>query len=195
MHAIVVRPSCRATRGRRRPGGPVVRTIAPLLAVALPALAVLPSLGCAGDLRRRTVEASTRDWFATLRAAQVLPVYPLTEDLEPGDVFLVTVPIQRQQELYARDGYLPLDLLGPRLDVPSPGYDAFYDDRFWAGRVEGGPPPRPATADDPVRAPRVVFPRLAGEGASDAGLSIGLPPAAGPGAGRPGAPPTASCPC
>jgi hypothetical protein len=31
----------------------------------------------------------------TIRASQVVPVYPLTEDLQPGEVFLVQLPVGR----------------------------------------------------------------------------------------------------
>jgi len=37
-----------------------------------------------------------KDWSLSIRASQVIPVYPLTEDLQPGDVFLVQTPIEDQ---------------------------------------------------------------------------------------------------
>ena len=35
-----------------------------------------------------------KDWSLVVRASQIIPVYPLTEDLLPGDVFLVQSPIE-----------------------------------------------------------------------------------------------------
>jgi hypothetical protein len=36
------------------------------------------------------------DWSMVIRASQIMAVYPLTEDLVPGDVFLVQTPIEVQ---------------------------------------------------------------------------------------------------
>jgi len=165
----------RANSGRRRVAGRSGTTSRAAAASGLLLTLVAVAGGCAGDLRQSAVEATTRDWFATLRAAQVLPVYPLTEDLEPGDVFLVTLPIQRQHEVYERDGYVPLDMMGPRLDVPAPGYADFYGDRYWRGRFGAGPFERPTDRGEPVPAPRVVFPRLEVRVESAGGLAVGLP--------------------
>ena len=45
----------------------------------------------------RTTESQlarvAKDWCLTIRSSQVLPVYPLTEDLQPGDVFAVQTPL------------------------------------------------------------------------------------------------------
>ena len=41
----------------------------------------------------------------TIRGSQVIPVYPLTEDLQPGDIFLVQVPIDQQQKLYEEERF------------------------------------------------------------------------------------------
>ena len=78
---------------------------------SLPVWAALAALlvGCAEDARDVQLQKVAKDWSATIRASQVLPVYPLTEDLYPGDVFLVTKPIEDQVALYQRNGYLPLD--------------------------------------------------------------------------------------
>ena len=45
----------------------------------------------------------------------MIPVYPLTEDLQAGDVFLVQTPVQRQEEVYKESGFLPLDQMVTRL--------------------------------------------------------------------------------
>ena len=64
-------------------------------------LAVAVLSGCAtqkmsGDQLARVA----KDWSLSIRASQVIPVYPLTEDLQPGDVFLVQTPIEEQVKVY-----------------------------------------------------------------------------------------------
>jgi len=57
-----------------------------------------------------------------------MPVYPLTEDLFPGDIFLVQTPIDKQHKTWKAKGYLPLDNMVYRL-TPE-GYSKFYRDSF-----------------------------------------------------------------
>jgi len=59
-----------------------------------------------------------------------MPVYPLTEDIQPGDIFMVQIPIDQQQRVFREKGYLPLDNHLARLG-PS-GYQRFYRDSFLA---------------------------------------------------------------
>lgn len=73
-------------------------------------------------------ESVAKDWCQTIRASQVMPVYPLTQDLQPGDVFLVRTPIEQQQREWEEDGYLPLDNHLARLDPT--GYANFYKSSF-----------------------------------------------------------------
>lgn len=76
---------------------------------------LLGSSGCASYWKRVELEAVARDWCQVVRASQVLPVYPLTEDIQPGDVFLVTRPIGQEAKLYrggwfsAGKGFLPFE--------------------------------------------------------------------------------------
>ena len=49
-----------------------------------------------------------KDWSLSIRASQVIPVYPLTEDLLPGDIFLVQTPIEEEVKAYLAKGFLPL---------------------------------------------------------------------------------------
>lgn len=78
--------------------------------------------------RQTQLERVAKDWCATIRASQVIPVYPLTEDLEPGDIFLVQSPLAEQRSLYASRGYLPFEnQLGRlRLDQPANQYLGYY---------------------------------------------------------------------
>ena len=84
-----------------------------------------------------------KDWSLSIRASQVIPVYPLTEDLQPGDVFLVQTPIEEQVKVYLDKGFLPLENLVTRLS-PS-GYARFY--RGWPHVTDGdNAPPRRQSA-------------------------------------------------
>ena len=56
--------------------------------------------------------------------SQVIPVYPLTEDLQPGDVFLVQTPVEKQVEVYNQRGFLPLEQMLLRLQPEA--YREFY---------------------------------------------------------------------
>lgn len=84
--------------------------------------------------KERQLESVARDWCMTIRASQVIPVYPLSQDLQPGDIFLVQLPVDRQQEQYRRKGFLPLDNHLARLNPA--GYDEFYSTSFLSGPGE-----------------------------------------------------------
>src|SRR5260370_25526629 len=83
----------------------------PLTGVTLPAIAMLIAtlLGGCCTGKQTQLEKAAKDWCATIRASQVIPVYPLTEDIQPGDIFLVQVPVDKQQRVFEQKGYLPLD--------------------------------------------------------------------------------------
>lgn len=70
-----------------------------------------------GADRREQLEGVAKDWCETIRASQVIPIYPLTEDLRPGDVFLVTRAVDDDRDLFEERGFLPLDLNIARLDM------------------------------------------------------------------------------
>lgn len=111
-------------RRRSTARGSLRRTTAGLLAAA--GLALWAG-GC-GLSKQDQLEAVARDWCMTIRASQVIPVYPLTEDLQPGDVFLVQLTVDKQQEAYAKKGFLPLDNHLAR--IAPDGYAEFYKNMF-----------------------------------------------------------------
>ena len=51
--------------------------------------------------KQRALERVARDWCLTIRASQIIPVYPLDEDIQVGDVFVavsythLTLPTKR----------------------------------------------------------------------------------------------------
>ena len=81
------------------------------------ALAVMLA-GCSTQrMGAQQLERVAKDWSLGIRASQVIPVYPLTEDLQPGDVFLVQTPVERQVDVYLDRGFLPLENLVARLSL------------------------------------------------------------------------------
>lgn len=124
-----------------------------------------------------------KSWCQTIRASQVIPVYPLTEDLQPGDVFLVETTVDAQAEEYKRKGYLGLDQHIARLDPD--GYSDFYDHSVFVGADATTVPKLPAhwmrvtgaNADAKAwdGAPRVAFPTYSFEVGSGAGANIAVP--------------------
>lgn len=82
--------------------------------------------GCTS--REQELENVAKDWCLTIRASQVMPVYPLREDVQPGDCFLVSVPVDEQQKQWKAKGFLPLDQ--QFLRVQPSGYAKFYEQSF-----------------------------------------------------------------
>jgi len=162
---------------------------------ALIASLALTLCGCTSYLKRKQLEAVARDWCQVVRASQVLPVYPLTEDLQVGDIFLVTRPVGQEASLYSGKGFLPLDQqLGRLHDLD---FQSFYEKSFGIGdhtntphhwQFPGGKPrsrdTAAAPADAPVRhrtatawtnAPRAAFPSYSFKVKSGSGLKLALP--------------------
>jgi hypothetical protein len=71
----------------------------------------------------------------TVRASQVMPIYPLEEDLRPGDVYLITNSIESEIESWNRRGFLPLVNRYARIPIDSSEYDMFF------GNASGATPP------------------------------------------------------
>jgi hypothetical protein len=145
--------------------------------LALGALVLLFTAGCATQLRNRELERVAKDWSMVVRASQVIPVYPLTEDLQPGDIFLVQVPVDEQEKIYQERGFLPFDNLIHRLNPA--GYASFYLKSFDAGG-DRRPLPRSwlAPTDDALpwsASPRSTFPTYSFSVRSGGGFSLALP--------------------
>ncbi|MCA9283803.1 MAG: hypothetical protein KDA22_01210, partial [Phycisphaerales bacterium] len=152
----------------------------PLVAAFAIGMALLVG-GCGID-KQSQLEAVARDWCYTIRASQVIPVYPLTEDLQPGDVFLVQVPVERQQELYQANGFLPLDYHIARLQPFA--YGDFYSHSFVDPPPAGAEPMdprlprnwmRPASGDPWTPAPNAAFPTYSFSVQRGAGLNLAVP--------------------
>ena len=135
----------------------------------------LLSVGCA--TKQEELEEVAKDWTATIRASQVMPIYPLSADIQPGDVFMVDLPIDRQQEAWKRRGYLPLDHHVGRLNPT--GYSSFYGNSFLDAKDPQLPKQwmRPAPVGTPAwnAAPRASFPSYSFSVENAGGLSLALP--------------------
>lgn len=77
--------------------------------------------GCATE--KGQLESVNKDWNRLIRASHIYPIYPLSEDLEPGDLFFVSTEIE-DLSTWSTPGYIKLDHQVGRL-YPT-NYAAFY---------------------------------------------------------------------
>ena len=140
--------------------------------LAIAAMALI-STGCQ-HTRQAQIEGVAKDWCATIRGSQVIPVYPLTEDLQPGDLFLVETSVANQRLLYQGKGYLPFELGLGRLNPKS--YIDFYNGGY--GVSADKLPPRHWQFPDSrmwSNAPIAVFPSYDFSVKSGQGLRAAFP--------------------
>ncbi len=150
----------------------MIKNIARLLVAATAASALV---GCSTtQAKRRQMERVAKDWCLTIRASQVIPVYPLTEDLRPGDVFLVQTPIDKEPDIYQSKGFLPLEQMLVRIHPDN--YQGFY------GNVsinENALTPfrhrEPGQTDTSTNAPRAAFPTYNFSVSRGGGAKLALP--------------------
>jgi len=125
----------------------------------------------------KELEQVAKDWSMTIRASQIIPVYPLTEDLQPGDVFLVQVPIDQQQTVYKEKGFLPLDNLVDRIQPH--GFCTFYGQSFMNGAEACKPLPvtwlTPGNKNAWAAAPGASFPTYSFSARKGGGFNLALP--------------------
>lgn len=179
--------------------------IARNLVVVLLAAQFFMLTGCASEMRLQQLQRVAQEWCETIRASQVIPVYPLTEDLRPGDVFLVRTPIAEQHKEWKKKGFLVLDDHRVRLGWPLSTdqdkriidyrrmyFDGYFKDTFGA---TAGSHPRPVIANpgpliptgtqtagdlamsrlSTANAPRAAFPSYSFEVKSGGGGSLAVP--------------------
>ena len=137
--------------------------------------------GCTTS-KEAQLEAVAKEWSMVIRASQVLPIYPLTEDIQPGDVFLVQMPIDQQHAIYQQRGFLPFDNHLWRLQPT--GYKALYERSFEVGDPSATPPTtlpkrwmKPGTdkAIAWAEAPQAGFPTYSFSVKRGAGFAAALP--------------------
>lgn len=142
---------------------------------------------CTSSLRNEQLENVAKDWALVIRASQVIPVYPLTEDLQPGDVLLVSTPIEEQVTLYKAKGFLPLDQHLIRLfsadfkSLYGQDYQNFYNSRYGINGNGTIPPADWQQIDALTKlhhwdvAPRAAFPTYQFSVATGSGLNLAIP--------------------
>jgi hypothetical protein len=82
------------------------------------------ALGCYSKSPRYTLENVNKDWNELIRASHIYPIYPLSQDVQPGDIFVTGTDINDTDFGKSRKGFLPLDQHLARI-YPT-GYLAFY---------------------------------------------------------------------
>jgi hypothetical protein len=127
--------------------------------------------------RDRQLESIAKDWSMTIRASQVIPVYPMTEDLLPGDVFLVQRTVADQHKAYRDKGFLALENHLARLHPT--GYANFYANSFLKKDESGDTLTRDwltaGEAKSLARAPGAAFPAYSFSVSNGVGFSAALP--------------------
>jgi len=130
----------------------------------------------ADEIERRQLERVAKDWSLTIRASQVVPVYPLSEDLQPGDLFLVSRTTQDQHEAYVERGFLALpEHVGRLTDLD---YARPYEGSFGIGAHDDTPHHWQFPADGENGwddAPRAFFPSYTFRVERGSGARIALP--------------------
>jgi hypothetical protein len=139
-------------------------------AVGLIALPFALVAACATD-KSAQLGRVAKDWCLTIRASQVLPVYPLVEDLRPGDVFLTTTPVGEEVALFESRGFLPLDNLLTRLGAANV-FDALRAHYGKDVGVENQVFPRQVAW---AHVPHAKFPSYTFEVARSGGIDLALP--------------------
>lgn len=152
-----------------------------MLSGSLLCLASLVMVLCGCDTtskqRRTQLESVAKDWSMTIRASQVIPVYPMAEDLVPGDVFLVQRTVDTQHLAYEAKGFLAFENHLERLD-PS-GFDAFYAKSFYKATEPSLTMPQawllPGEKVSFGRAPGAAFPAYTFSVSKGSGFTAALP--------------------
>lgn len=132
--------------------------------------------GCAGRMQTGQLQRIAKDWCMVIRASQIIPVYPLTEDLQVGDIFLVQYNVDEQHAAYAEQGFLPMDNMISRVDPE--GFPDFYDMSFAHDNPEIQLPAQwlsPGENQGWERAPAANFPTYSFAIKSGAGINLGIP--------------------
>lgn len=147
-------------------------------AVSLSLLSVFMLSGCAIP-KDKLLENVAKEWSKTIRASQVIPVYPLREDITPGTVLLVPTSIKNQTTVYDQSGFLPIDHEITRLSTLD--YQSYYQQGYWSGDFSKTPHQRPGlnnsegSLNEVVIAPRAGFPTYSFSIDRNTGIAAALP--------------------
>ena len=125
--------------------------------------------GCVSD----QYEKVAKEWSTAIRANQMVPVYPLSQDLRPGDVFLVQRNMADQVKEYQEKGFLALDDSRKRLRLPPAAYGDVYFAGYFKGEFAPVDYPGRNGVDTSIRPLPVAG---AGAGVGGAALAAGVVP-------------------
>ena len=126
--------------------------------------------GCA-VLDSTEQETMAKRWCLNIRASQIIPVYPLTADLRPGDLFVVPYTVDSEVRMYQGRGFMPLTGLIGR--VSPDGYQKFYPDRY--GQKDVGWPFSTMGPSTQPACPRVAFPTYSFKAERQDGIDLAVP--------------------
>jgi hypothetical protein len=134
-------------------------------------------MGCAGN----QLEKVAKDWAMLIRSSQMIPVYPPSEDLQPGDVLLVSTPVAAQVTAYQKKGFLPLDQLLVRLfavqelkEYYGNDFRDFYNSRYGLDD-DTIPPKKWQDLNNWENTPHVSFPAFNFSVTTGSGLNLAFP--------------------
>jgi len=125
-------------------------------------------VGCSSE--NTQLENVNKDWNRIIRASHIYPVYPLTEDLAPGDLYFVSAQIE-DLATWNTPGYIKLDHLVGRL-YPT-NYSRFYTHSFATGTNDL--PYVWISGNSWSNAPMAAFPSYSFAVKQGAGANVSLP--------------------
>ncbi|HFQ5056838.1 TPA: hypothetical protein ACGU7J_002241 [Vibrio vulnificus] len=97
------------------------------IVIKIPTIIMLLSLqGCVSNDVQQQYEDVAKNWNFMVRASQVTPVYPLQEDLRPGDIFVTPLTMDSEIDSWRGDGYLTLNNVYARINLTPQDYSAHY---------------------------------------------------------------------
>lgn len=159
-----------------------MKSAKPIITLIVAGFLLSLTSGCASYLARKRLEGVAKGWCQTIRASQVIPVYPLTEDLVVGDVFLVQTPIASQASLYRKKGFLALD--DAKVRLPHTNFSQVYFDGYWKDEFGKTPHVAPgfvvtnnahSTKLTAAPLPRAAFPTYSFKAQSGFGVNAAFP--------------------
>jgi hypothetical protein len=116
-----------------------------------------------------------KDWTGAIRTLKIIPVFPLREDIVPGDVFLVNVRAEDEAKEFEKDGFLPPDV--PVTRLLNIDYKNFYQNDFLSDEFTQMPHSRNSVTSDgsPDTMPSVHFPVFSFKSLSNTSLASAFP--------------------
>jgi hypothetical protein len=137
--------------------------------IVLPAVIVGNFAGC-GTTGNKELTSINKDWNRLIRASHIFPVYPLTQDIVPGDIFLTDTDIE-DTTVWEREGYVRFDHHITRLYPEN--YERFYERSFAYGA--DALPKRWIEGSSWESAPTAAFPSYSFTVKQGGGANVALP--------------------